>query len=114
MFTHVEDGINEAGRVAWGFFHNVPIQGALASGVLGLYAATAFGVSELALAGLSAYVTYRMFAFGEPLLEAVEKTIKFQKGELPVKEENPNAYESDTYLKTEEPHMFKDEMVYAF
>jgi hypothetical protein len=42
-----------------------------------------FGVGELIAAGLSAYFAYRMFAFGEPLLVAVEKTIKFQMGELP-------------------------------
>jgi hypothetical protein len=79
----VEDGITSAGRVTWNFFHEIPIQGAVTSGAVGLYAATVFGVGELIAAGLSAYFAYRMFAFGEPLLVAVEKTIKFQMGELP-------------------------------
>ena len=83
LFDNVEDGINSAGRQTWNFFHDLPLQGALTSGAVGLWAATVFGVAELFAAGLSAYVAYRMFAFGEPLLEAVQKTIKFQKGELP-------------------------------
>ena len=35
---------------------------------------------ELAAAGLSAYVTYRVFAYGESWMEALENTIKFEKG----------------------------------
>jgi hypothetical protein len=83
VLNNVEDVITSAGRVTWNFFHDIPIQGALTSGAVGLYAATVFGVGELIAAGLSAYFAYRMFAFGEPLLVAVEKTIKFQMGELP-------------------------------
>jgi len=55
-------------------------------GAVGLGAATVLGVAELALAGLSAYVMYRMFAYGESLTVALEKSIKFEKGELPMKE----------------------------
>lgn len=83
LLKDVEDGITSAGRLTWNFFHEIPVQGAVTSGAIGLYAATLFGVGELIAAGLSAYFAYRMFAFGEPLLVAVEKTIKFQRGELP-------------------------------
>ena len=83
LLDDVEDGITSACRLTWNFFHEIPVQGALTSGAVGLYAATLFGVGELIAAGLSAYFAYRMFAFGEPLLVAVEKTIKFQMGELP-------------------------------
>lgn len=78
-----EHAIGSVGRATFDFFQQIPLQGALTSGAVGLYAATAFGVGELLVGGLTAYVAYRMFAFGEPLLEAVEKSIKFQKGELP-------------------------------
>ena len=83
LLEDLEEGITSAGRLTWNFFHDIPIQGAMTSGAVGLYAATVFGVGELIAAGLSAYFAYRMFAFGEPLLVAVEKTIKFQMGELP-------------------------------
>lgn len=83
MLENLEDGITSAGRLTWHFFHDIPIQGALTSGAIGLYAATVFGVAELIAAGLSGYFAYRMFAFGEPLLVAVENTIKFEMGELP-------------------------------
>lgn len=83
LLNDVEHGITSAGRLTWNFFHNIPIQGAVTSSAVGLYAATVFGVGELIAAGLSAYLAYRIFAFGEPLLVAVEKTIKFQMGELP-------------------------------
>ena len=83
LFEDVENGITSAGRLTWNFFHEIPVQGAITSGAVGLYAATLFGVGELIAAGLSAYFAYRMFSFGEPLLVAVEKTIKFQMGELP-------------------------------
>lgn len=83
LFDSLEDGISSAGRLTWNFFHDLPIQGAIVSGVVGLYAVTVFGVAELIAAGLSANVAYRMFAFGEPLPKAVEKTIKFEMGELP-------------------------------
>ncbi len=83
LLEELEEGITSAGRLTWNFFHGIPIQGAMTSGAVGLYAVTVFGVGELIAAGLSAYFAYRMFAFGEPLLVAVEKTIKFQMGELP-------------------------------
>ena len=82
----VEDGIGAAGRTTWNFFRELPVQGAITSGAISLYAATVFGVAELVAAGLSGYVAYRMFAYGEPLLEAIEKTIKLEMGELPIRE----------------------------
>jgi hypothetical protein len=82
----LEDGIGAAGRITWNFFHEVPVQGAITSGAISLYAATVFGIAELVAAGLSGYVAYRMFAYGESLLEAIEKTIKFELGELSIKE----------------------------
>ena len=86
LLREIEDGIGAAGQLTWKFFHNLPLHGAMFGGALGLYAATVFGVAELAAGGLSAYVTYRMFAYGETLTEALEKTLKFEKGELPMKE----------------------------
>jgi hypothetical protein len=83
LLEDFEAGITSAGRLTWNFFHAIPVQGAITSGAVGLYAATLFGVGELIAAGLSGYIAYRMFAFGEPLLVAVEKTIKLQMGELP-------------------------------
>ena len=82
----VEEGINALGRRTWDFFHHLPFQGAVFGGAVGLGAAMTFGVAELAFAGLSAYVTYRIFAYGESLTEAIENTIKFEKGELAEKE----------------------------
>lgn len=82
----LEEGIGAVGRATWNVFHELPVQGAITSGAIGLYAATVFGVAEVVAAGLSGYVAYRMFAYGEPLLEAIEKTIKLEMGELPMRE----------------------------
>lgn len=87
----LEDGIGAAGRMTWDFFHNLPLQGAIAAGAIGLYAATVLGVAELTAAGFSAYVAYRILAYGETLDEALENTIKFEKGEAPEGEKNPLA-----------------------
>ena len=86
LLRELEDGIGAAGQATWKLFHGLPFHGAFLGGAIGLYAATVFGVAELATAGLSAYVTYRMFAYGETFLEALENTIKFEKGELPEEE----------------------------
>ena len=83
LLSSLEDGINSAGCLTKKFFHQMPIQGAMVTGAVGLYAATVFGVAELIAAGLSAHVAYRMFAFGEPFPKACENTIKFEMGELP-------------------------------
>ena len=83
LLRGLEDGINSAGRLTGNFFHDIPIQGAMVTGAIGLYAATVFGVAELIAAGLAAHVAYRMFAFAEPFPKACENTIKFEMGELP-------------------------------
>jgi hypothetical protein len=83
LFDGLEDAISSAGHLTWNIFHDAPIQGAIVGGAVGLYAATVFGVAELIAAGLSAHVAYRIFAFGEPLPKAIEKTIKFETGDLP-------------------------------
>ena len=60
----------------------LPANGALLGGVVGIGAATLFGVGELVAGGFCAYVTYRVFAYGETWVDAVENTIRFEKGEL--------------------------------
>ena len=82
----LEGGVSALGGQTWKFFHDLPGHGALIGGAVGLGAATLFGVAELAAAGLSAYVTYRVFAYGETWMEALENTIKFEKGALPMEE----------------------------
>jgi hypothetical protein len=86
LLKDLEGSIETASRVTWEFFHHIPIQGALTSGAVGLYVASAFGVAELTAAGLTTYVMYRIFAYNETLLQAIENTIKFQKGDLPFKD----------------------------
>ena len=55
---------------------------ALIGGAVGLGAVTLVGVAEAATAFFTAYVTYRVFAYGESFTEAIENTIKFEKGNL--------------------------------
>lgn len=81
-FRTVETGISTLGRGIWNVFHELPFHGALVGGAVGLGAAMLVGVAELVTAGFTAYVTYRVFAYGESLTEAIEKTIKFEKGTL--------------------------------
>lgn len=78
----VEEGIGSIGKGVWKFFHDLPFHGAIVGGAVGLGAAMVVGVAELVTAGFSAYVTYRMFAYGESLTEAIENTIRFEKGVL--------------------------------
>ena len=60
----------------------MPGNGALLGGVVGIGAATLFGVGESAVGAFCAYVTYRVYAYGETWADAVENTIRFEKGEL--------------------------------
>lgn len=78
----VEDGVGAVGRAAWDFFHHVPGHGTVLGGAVGLGAAMLVGVGELAVGCFTAYVSYRYFAYGESLSEAVEKAIKFEGGRL--------------------------------
>lgn len=96
MLKDLEGSIETAGRLTWEFFHHIPLQGALTSGAVGLYVASVFGVAELTAAGLTTYVMYRIFAYNETLLQAIENMIKFQKGELPFKDV-PDSHSSRTH-----------------
>jgi len=58
LLIDLESGIHKVGHQTWEFFHRVPLQGALTSGAVGLYAITVFGVAELLTAGLCAYLSY--------------------------------------------------------
>src|SRR5574337_512011 len=78
----IEDGANEIGRATWQFFHDVPGHGTVLGFGIGLGAAMVIGVAELATACFTAYVSYRIFAYGESLSEAVENAIKFEGGRL--------------------------------
>jgi hypothetical protein len=67
----------------WKYIRNyMPANGALIGGAVGIGAATVFGVGELAVGAFCAYVTYRVFGYGETWADAVENTIRFEKGEL--------------------------------
>jgi hypothetical protein len=78
----VEKGVGTAGRLSWRFFHRLPGHGAIIGGAVGFGAVTLLGVAEAATACFTAYVTYRVFAYGESFTEAIENTIKFEKGDL--------------------------------
>lgn len=83
---NVEEGIGTVGRWTWEVLHELPFYGAGLGFAVGLGAAMLVGVAELVAAGFTAYVSYRMFAYGESLTEAMEKVIKFQGGKLPEEE----------------------------
>jgi hypothetical protein len=78
----LEEGWGAIGRGTWHLFHALPGHGTLPGFALGLGAATLFGVGELAAGCFTAYVSYRYFAYGESLSEAIEKAIKFESGKL--------------------------------
>ncbi len=82
----VEDGLGSVGSEIWGFFHQHPKVGGLVTGGLGLGAAMAIGVAELAATVFTGYLGYRIFAYGETLTEAFEKSIKLEEGKLPEKD----------------------------
>lgn len=71
-----------AGRWAWGTLHGRPYLGAVVGGSLGFGAAVLLGVAELAVTAAAAYTGYRMLAYKESLVEALEKMIVARKGEL--------------------------------
>jgi len=70
------------GQGTWHFFHALPGKGVIPGFALGLGAAMLVGVAELATACFTAYVSYRVFAYGESLSEAIENAIKFESGKL--------------------------------
>jgi hypothetical protein len=69
--------------VGWirGIFDTRPFLGAAVAGGLGLGAVMAVGVGEVTFTLVVAYVGYRVFAYGETLGEAVEKSIELRHGE---------------------------------
>src|SRR5579885_3170593 len=79
----VEQGVSTVGGELWKFFHQLPYHGAGVGFGVGLGAAMLVGVPELVTACFAAYVSYRIFAYGESLCDAIEKTIKFEGGTLP-------------------------------
>lgn len=85
-FQALEEGWGAIGQGTWHFFHALPGHGTLPGFALGLGAAMLVGVGELAAGCFSAYVSYRYFAYGESLSEAIEKAIKFESGKLEEKE----------------------------
>jgi hypothetical protein len=78
----VEGGLGMVGRGIWTVFRELPILGALIGGSVGLGAAIAVGVGELAVTLVAAYVGYRMLAYGESVTEAFEKSIELREGTL--------------------------------
>ena len=78
----MEEGWGALGRGTWHVFHALPGHGTVPGFAVGLGAAMLVGVGELAVACFTAYVSYRYFAYGESLSEAIEKAIKFESGKL--------------------------------
>jgi hypothetical protein len=78
----VEAIIFGVGRWTWGALHGRPYLGAAVGGGLGFGAAVLLGVAELAVTAAAAYTGYRMLAYNESLVEAIEKSIQLRKGEL--------------------------------
>lgn len=86
IFHTIEDGLDAMGHGTRKLFHDLPGHGVIVGGAVGLGAAMLVGVGELAVAAFTAYVSYRYFAYGEPLAVAIEKAIKFEAGKLEEKE----------------------------
>ncbi|HXC66380.1 MAG TPA: hypothetical protein VN638_03115 [Nitrospiraceae bacterium] len=86
IFHTIEDGLDAMGHGVRKLFHDLPGHGVIVGGAVGLGAAMAVGVGELAVAAFTAYVSYRYFAYGEPLAMAIENAIKFEAGRLEEKE----------------------------
>jgi hypothetical protein len=81
-YQAMEEGWNALGRGTYNFLHAFPGHGTIPGFAVGLGAAMLVGVAELATACFTAYVSYRVFAYGESLSEAIEKAIKFESGKL--------------------------------
>jgi hypothetical protein len=78
----LEEGWGAVGQGTWHVFHALPGHGTVPGFALGLGAAMLVGVGELAAACFTAYVSYRYFAYGESLSEAIENAINFKSGKL--------------------------------
>ena len=77
---------NAIGQGTWQVLHAFPGHGTIPGFAIGLGAAMLVGVAELATACFTAYVSYRYFAYGESLSEAIENAIRFEQGKLEKKE----------------------------
>jgi len=84
----VEEGWEAVGSGVRHVFHALPGHGTIPGFAVGVSAAMLLGVGELAVGCFTAYVSYRYFAYGESLTEAIEKAIKFESGTLEKKEIN--------------------------
>jgi hypothetical protein len=82
----IEEGWEAAGSGIRHVFHVLPGHGTIPGFAVGVGAAMLLGVGELAVGCFTAYVSYRYFAYGESLSEAIEKAIKFESGTLEKKE----------------------------
>ena len=88
VMKSLDEGWAAIGRGTWHVFHALPGQGTIPGFAVGLGAAMLVGVAELATACFTAYVSYRVFAYGESLSEAIENAIKFEGGKLKKEELN--------------------------
>jgi hypothetical protein len=86
VYQVLEEGWDAAGSGIRHVLHALPGHGTIPGFAIGVGAATLLGVGELAVGCFTAYVSYRYFAYGESLSEAVEKAIKFEAGKLEKKE----------------------------
>jgi hypothetical protein len=82
----LEENWGALGSGVWHVFHALPGHGTIPGFAVGLGAAMLVGVGELVAGCFTAYVSYRYFAYGESLSEAIEKAIKFESGKLEQKE----------------------------
>jgi hypothetical protein len=87
-YQAIEEGWEALGRGTRHVFHALPGHGTIPGFAVGIGAAMLFGVAELAAGCFTAYVSYRYFAYGESLSEAIENAIKFESGKLEKKEIN--------------------------
>jgi len=78
----MEEAWKAMGQGTWHFFHALPGKGVIPGFAIGLGAAMLVGVAELAAGCFTAYVSYRYFAYGESLSEAIENAIRFESGKL--------------------------------
>lgn len=81
-----EEAWGAIGQGTWNLFHALPGHGTIPGFAVGLGAAMLVGVGELVAGCFTAYVSYRYFAYGESLSEAIENAIKFESGKLKKRE----------------------------
>jgi hypothetical protein len=83
VLEHVEGGLGTV--IGWirGTFDTRPFLGAAVTGGLGLGAVMAVGVGEVTFTLVVAYIGYRVFAYGETIDVAVEKSIELRQGKYP-------------------------------